>query len=68
VTLLGSYLSTSIYLYLFIRYPYLILYRWKGENVSTAEVALAVSACPGVNDVNVYGVSIPNCDGRAGIS
>lgn len=39
-------------------------FRWKGENVSTTEVALALSAV--TEDPNVYGVSLPNIDGRAG--
>jgi fatty-acyl-CoA synthase len=41
-------------------------YRWKGENVSTAEVLTAVTACRGVIDAVVYGVSVPGTDGRAG--
>lgn len=41
-------------------------FRWKGENVSTNEVAEALSATPGVAEVNVYGVTVPgNQDGRA---
>jgi fatty-acyl-CoA synthase len=43
-------------------------FRWKGENVSTAEVAAALVACPGVRDVCVYGVAIPGCEGRAGMA
>jgi fatty-acyl-CoA synthase len=43
-------------------------YRWKGENVSTSEVAAAISACPGVIDSAVYGVAIPGADGRAGMA
>merc|ERR1711920_404108 len=44
-------------------------FRWKGENVSTAEVATELSKFSGVSEVNVYGVSIPNNeDGRAGMS
>jgi fatty-acyl-CoA synthase len=41
-------------------------FRWKGENVSTAEVASELAKLPGIEDVNVYGVQIPNTDGRAG--
>ncbi|MGJ0508573.1 MAG: long-chain-acyl-CoA synthetase [Methylocystis sp.] len=43
-------------------------FRWKGENVSTAEVAQAIAAYPGVCDLAVYGVEIPGCDGRAGMA
>ena len=41
-------------------------YRWKGENVSTAEVLTALTASRGVVDGVVYGVSVPGTDGRAG--
>jgi fatty-acyl-CoA synthase len=41
-------------------------YRWKGENVSTAEVLTALTACRGVLDGVVYGVAVPGADGRAG--
>ena len=41
-------------------------FRWKGENCSTTEVAECVSLFPGVEEVNAYGVLIPNSmDGRA---
>ena len=43
-------------------------FRWKGENVSTGEVALVLSDIKGVKEANVYGVTIPGCDGRAGMS
>ncbi len=43
-------------------------FRWKGENVATAEVAAALMACPGVKDANVYGVGIPGLDGKAGMA
>jgi fatty-acyl-CoA synthase len=43
-------------------------FRWKGENVSTAEVATKISACPGVLEAIVYGVTIPGTEGRAGMA
>lgn len=41
-------------------------YRWKSENVSTAEVAETLGAFPGIAEANVYGVTVPNHEGRAG--
>ena len=43
-------------------------FRWKGENVSTNEVADIIDAATGVSEANVYGVEIPNADGRAGMA
>jgi fatty-acyl-CoA synthase len=43
-------------------------FRWKGENVSTLQVAETLSSCPGIKDIAVYGVSIPGADGRAGMA
>jgi fatty-acyl-CoA synthase len=43
-------------------------FRWKGENVSTSEVAQVLSVCPGVKEANVYGVAVPGQDGRAGMA
>jgi fatty-acyl-CoA synthase len=43
-------------------------FRWKGENVSTGEVAEVLSTCPGVREANVYGVAVPGADGRAGMA
>src|SRR5262249_30757973 len=42
--------------------------RWKGENVSTSEVAEAINTFPGVEDANVYGVTVVGRDGRAGMA
>jgi acyl-CoA synthetase (AMP-forming)/AMP-acid ligase II len=41
-------------------------FRWKAENVSTAEVADAVGRHAAVEEANVYGVLVPRHDGRAG--
>ena len=41
-------------------------FRWKSENVSTSEVAEALGSSPHVDEINVYGVQLPNHDGRAG--
>lgn len=41
-------------------------FRWKSENVSTAEVSEVVGNYPGVIEANVYGVEVPGHDGRAG--
>jgi fatty-acyl-CoA synthase len=43
-------------------------FRWKGENVSTQEVAELLGRFPGVEMANVYGVEIAGADGRAGMA
>ena len=43
-------------------------FRWKGENVSTIEVSNTFSLYPGIIQANVYGVSVPNADGKAGMA
>ena len=41
-------------------------FRWKSENVSTAEVAEVLGRFGSIVEINVYGVELPNHDGRAG--
>lgn len=41
-------------------------FRWRSENVSTTEVADALGTHPAISEANVYGVEVPNHDGRAG--
>ncbi|XP_031354017.1 long-chain fatty acid transport protein 4-like isoform X1 [Photinus pyralis] len=43
-------------------------FRWKGENVSTSEVEGIISNILQLNDAVVYGVEIPNTEGRAGMA
>lgn len=41
-------------------------YRWRGENVSTAEVGDIIGHHPMVEEANIYGVKVPGHEGRAG--
>ncbi|KAI2671874.1 hypothetical protein CBS147355_8517 [Penicillium roqueforti] len=41
-------------------------FRWKSENVATAEVSEVLGHFPGITEANVYGVRLPNYEGRAG--
>ncbi len=43
-------------------------FRWKGENVSTNEVAERLQAAAGVREANVYGVAVEGAEGRAGMA
>ncbi|MCB0507976.1 MAG: long-chain-acyl-CoA synthetase [Bacteroidetes bacterium] len=43
-------------------------FRWKGENVATAEVEEVINKFPDVETCTVYGVQIPNTDGKAGMA
>ena len=43
-------------------------FRWKGENVSTTEVENILCDCEKISEAVVYGVEIPNTNGRAGMA
>ena len=43
-------------------------FRWRGENVSTAEVENVMSSLLDNKLVIVFGVSIPNAEGKAGMA
>jgi len=42
-------------------------FRWKAENVSTAEVEQRLADAPGVREVIAYGVPVPGAEGQAGM-
>ena len=43
-------------------------FRWKGENVSTLEVEAILNSYKAIHMSAVYGVGIPNTEGRAGMA
>ncbi|XP_017695094.1 PREDICTED: bile acyl-CoA synthetase [Lepidothrix coronata] len=43
-------------------------FRWKGENVATTEVEATLAAVGFIQEVNVYGVAVPGCEGRCGMA
>lgn len=43
-------------------------FRWKGENVSTTEVSEVLGSLEFIQEANVYGVTVPGCEGRAGMA
>ncbi|XP_058012163.1 long-chain fatty acid transport protein 2 isoform X2 [Ahaetulla prasina] len=43
-------------------------FRWKGENVATTEVADTLGVINFIQEVNVYGVSVPGHEGRIGMA
>ncbi len=43
-------------------------FRWKSENVSTQEVASALDDFKGAELINIYGVQVPQHEGRAGMA
>lgn len=43
-------------------------FRWKGENVATGEIEGALAKEDSIEHGVVYGVTVPGCDGRAGMA
>ena len=43
-------------------------FRWKGENISTLEVEALLNSYPAIHLSAVYGVAIPNTEGKAGMA
>jgi len=64
----GDILVSDKFGYLYFRDRKGDTFRWKGENVSTAEVEAVISRVTGLSDVVVYGVTVAGCEGRAGMA
>ncbi|MEM9729695.1 MAG: AMP-binding protein [Myxococcota bacterium] len=43
-------------------------FRWKGENVSTAEVADVIGQSDSIQEATVTGIQVPNMEGQAGLA
>ncbi|KAM8779878.1 long-chain fatty acid transport protein 6 isoform 1-T1 [Rhynchonycteris naso] len=43
-------------------------FRWKGENIATTEVADVIGMLDFIQESNVYGVSVPDCEGKTGMA
>ncbi|XP_058593139.1 long-chain fatty acid transport protein 6 [Neofelis nebulosa] len=43
-------------------------FRWKGENVATTEVADVIGMLDFIQETNVYGVVVPDYEGKAGMA
>lgn len=43
-------------------------FRWKGENVATTEVADVLGMLDFIQESNVYGVAVPECEGKTGMA
>ena len=64
----GDFLVTDEYGYVRFHDRIGDTFRWRGENVSTAEVEATISNILGLRDVVVYGVKVPGTEGRAGMA
>jgi fatty-acyl-CoA synthase len=41
---------------------------WRGENVSTMEVASVMTLHPSIDDITVYGITLPKYEGQVGMA
>lgn len=64
----GDILETDEYGYLYFKDRTGDTYRWKGENVATAEVESVMINVIGLQDAAVYGVQVPEQEGKAGMA
>ncbi|KZC12231.1 PREDICTED: long-chain fatty acid transport protein 4-like [Dufourea novaeangliae] len=66
--LTGDILIQDEYGYIYFKDRVGDTFRWKGENVATAEVEGVISNIAGQRDATVYGVQVPGMEGRAGMA
>ncbi|XP_017886848.1 long-chain fatty acid transport protein 4-like [Ceratina calcarata] len=64
----GDILVEDEYGYIYFKDRVGDTYRWKGENVATAEVEGVISDIAGQRNATVYGVQVPGMEGRAGMA
>ncbi|KAJ4449464.1 hypothetical protein ANN_00863 [Periplaneta americana] len=64
----GDILVMDKYGYLYFKDRTGDTFRWKGENVATAEVESVIINVIGLKDAAVYGVQVPDQEGRAGMA
>jgi len=57
--IVGDILEMDDYGYMYFRDRTGDTFRWRGENVSTAEVEAVISNVVNLNDAVVYGVEVP---------
>jgi solute carrier family 27 (fatty acid transporter), member 1/4 len=64
----GDILVMDIFSYFYFKDRTGDTFRWRGENVSTAEVEAVISNSAQLTNCVVYGVEIPNTEGKAGMA
>lgn len=64
----GDLLVMDAYGYIYFKDRLGDTFRYRGENVSTSEVEAIISNIVGLSDCTVYGVEIPNVEGKGGMA